>query len=254
MDLFSDLVSKGNQVVYTTHLPTMLSLDGNGIHRIRAVDKTSEGVSKIFKNAYDNKISKENIYDTLTPITKAIGMNLSDTFLFSKEKLNVVVEGMSDYIYLSEIQKLFTEYKESFVFIPSTGAQSVFYIHSILYGWGCPVLSLLDYDSEGVIIGEKKYKREYDYALNLDYIYVFNATESDIENESYKDNPYNIENLVGTDVIQNFRSLYKHYESMGKTLIAKLFTNDLEQIPDNTKKSFEELFKRIDSIRKNKQK
>ena len=45
--LFQHLAGKGNQVVYTTHSPYMLDLETDGVHRIRAVVKNSEGFTYI---------------------------------------------------------------------------------------------------------------------------------------------------------------------------------------------------------------
>ena len=37
--------------------------------------------------------------DALAPIISALGMNLQDTFGPTKDKINIVSEGMSDYIF-----------------------------------------------------------------------------------------------------------------------------------------------------------
>lgn len=103
LSLFQHLSEKGNQVVYTTHSPYMLDLQTDGVHRIRAVVKNSEGYTYIYKTAYDARISPDSQQDTLAPIINAIGMNLNDTFGPAKDKLNIVTEGMSDYIYLCMI-------------------------------------------------------------------------------------------------------------------------------------------------------
>ena len=106
LKLFQDLSEKGNQVVYTTHSPYMLDLEENGVHRIRAVVKNKEGYSYVYKSVYDARIAPDSQKDTLAPIIKAIGMNLNDTFGPAKDKLNIVTEGMSDYIFLNTMAKL----------------------------------------------------------------------------------------------------------------------------------------------------
>ena len=105
LDLFQHLAGKGNQVVYTTHSPYMLDLEAEGVHRIRAVVKNKEGYSYVYKTAYDARIAPDSQKDTLAPIISAIGMNLNDTFGPAKDKLNIVTEGTSDYIFLNTMAK-----------------------------------------------------------------------------------------------------------------------------------------------------
>ncbi|MCI7211481.1 MAG: ATP-binding protein [Ruminococcus bromii] len=105
LTLFNDLAEKHNQVVYTTHSPYMLNLE-TGIGHIRAVDKDDDGYTYIYNTAYDSRIALDNQKDTFTPIINALGMNLHDTFGPAKDKMNIVIEGMSDYFYLSTMAKI----------------------------------------------------------------------------------------------------------------------------------------------------
>lgn len=147
LSLFQHLSEKGNQVVYTTHSPYMLDLLDDGVHRIRAVVKNAEGFTYIYKTAYDARISPDSQQDTLAPIINAIGMNLSDTFGPAKDKLNIVTEGMSDYIYLCTMAKVLKINTEQYAILPSFGASNCINICSILHGWGCCYIALFDYDS-----------------------------------------------------------------------------------------------------------
>ena len=54
----------------------MLDLETDGVHRIRAVVKNSEGFTYIYKTAYHSRIAPDSQQDTLAPIISAIGMNL----------------------------------------------------------------------------------------------------------------------------------------------------------------------------------
>lgn len=54
--LFGHLANQDNQVVYTTHSPYMLDTVNDGIHRIRAVTKDTQGYTHIYKTAYDSNI------------------------------------------------------------------------------------------------------------------------------------------------------------------------------------------------------
>lgn len=254
LNLFNDLTSKGNQVIYTTHLPTMLSLENNGIHRIRAVDKTEEGVSRIFKTAYDSRITTNNVLDTLTPITKALGMSINDLFGISNSKVNIIVEGVSDLIYLSEFNKLFYEYADKFQFIASCGAENVFNIYAILNGWGSLAIILLDYDAEGVKVGEGKLNKKYDLKFNKDYLYVLDITQEDLTNKTFANNPYVIEDLVGKEILNDFKENNNINEKIDKALLAKLYTNSINKNFNNlnciTKENFRRLFQRMIEMKK----
>lgn len=84
----------------------MLDIQTDGVHRIRAVVKNTDGLTYIYKTAYNSKISLDSQQDTLAPIISAIRMNLDDTFILAKDKLNIITEGMSDYIYLCIMAKI----------------------------------------------------------------------------------------------------------------------------------------------------
>ena len=59
----------------------------------------------IYKTAYDARIAPNSQKDTLAPIINAIGMSLNDTFGPAKDKINIVTEGISDYIYICMMSK-----------------------------------------------------------------------------------------------------------------------------------------------------
>lgn len=154
LTLFEHLSQNDYQVVYTTHSPYMLDIE-KGIQRIRAVVKDNLGYTNIYKTAYDSRINPDSQKDTLAPIIAALGMNLNDTFGPTKDKINIVVEGMSDYIYINTMIKVLEKNMNDFNIIASTGASNIMNICSILNGWGCKFLAVFDYDDEGVRFGEK---------------------------------------------------------------------------------------------------
>lgn len=134
IQLFKHLSGKGNQVVYATHSPYMLDLEEEGIHRIRAVVKNPEGFTKIYKTAYDVRISPDSQQDTLAPIISAIGMNLYDTFGPAEAKINIVTEGISDYIYVCTMAKLIGIDTKKYAILPSVGVTNCVHICCILHG------------------------------------------------------------------------------------------------------------------------
>lgn len=245
---FKHLVGQGNQVVYTTHLPNMIDLGEDGIHKIRAVVKNSEGFSKIYKTAYDYRITPEYQQDTLAPIVNAMGMSLNTTFGPAYGKLNIVTEGMSDYIYLKMMAKELDVDLNRIVFIPSVGAENCINICNILKGWGCEFKALFDYDSEGVRAGEKM-RDKLDYKLSVQYCYLQDVSQSDIDGRTFMTKMCMIEDLVTADEINRFCSECNIDKNIGKTLIAKLMSDAVAkgsyQLGTECQNNFRELFSRI---------
>ena len=247
LNLFAHLVSKGNQVVYTTHSPYMLNIEREGLHRIRAITKSADGYTRIYKTAYDPRIAPNSQQDTLTPVVSALGMNLKDTFGPAKDKLNIITEGMSDYIYLTTMAKVLDIEADRFVIIPSVGATNSIKISSILHGWGCPYIVLFDYDTEGAEAGEHL-RKEMLFELGKQYLFVCDVVQEDIDNKTYKTTCM-IEDVVTRDEIDKFCKEANLSPSIDKTLKAKLMCNAIEEgsyiIGETAKENFKALFARI---------
>lgn len=247
LKLFQHLAEKGNQIVYTTHSPYMLDLKTDGIHRIRAVVKNEEGFSYIYKSAYDSRIAPSSQTDTLTPVISALGMSLYDTFGPAKDKINIITEGISDYIYLSTMAKLLGINTERYVFLPSVGARNCKNICSILHGWGCHYFVIFDYDEEGV--SEASYLRD-NMLLEYErhYCFVKDVSQADVDNKTYLTDGYVMEDVVTKREIRNFLST-KDFLDVGKPLLAKLMSNDIEKgtyiVSDECKLNFKALFDRL---------
>lgn len=249
LSLFQHLSEKGNQVVYTTHSPYMLDLQTDGVHRIRAVVKNAEGYTYIYKTAYDARISPDSQQDTLAPIINAIGMNLNDTFGPAKDKLNIVTEGMSDYIYLCTMAKVLGIDTERYAILPSVGASNCINICSILHGWGCRYIALFDYDTAGVKTGGEYLRKDMMFEYKAQYCYLADVSQEDVEKRTYKDSPYMIEDVVTREEINRYCAETNTSSTVGKTLMAKLMSNAIEsgsyQVGKECKSNFEELFNRI---------
>ena len=246
--LFKDLTDKGNQIVYSTHSPYMLNLEEDGIHRIRAVVKSQDGFTSIFKTAYDARIAPESQRDTLAPIVNALGMRLEYTIGPAKDKINIVTEGMSDYIFLCTMAKLLQIDTNKYSIIPCVGASNCISICCILQGWGCSYIALFDYDKEGVEKGGNHLRDK----LGLDYLkqycYVKDVSELEIKEKTYSKHPYMIEDLVLRSEIDRFYTEH-NYSELDKTLTAKLMCNDIEAgtfvLSEESKTNFMDLFNRI---------
>ena len=246
--LFKDLADKGNQIVYSTHSPYMLNLEEEGLHRIRAVVKSQDGFTSIYKTAYDARIAPESQRDTLAPIVNALGMRLEYTIGPAKDKLNIVTEGMSDYIFLCTMAKLLQIDTNKYSIIPCVGASNCISICCILQGWGCSYIALFDYDKEGVEKGGNHMRDKLGLSYKKQYCYVKDVSESEIKEKTYSKDPYMIEDLVLRSEIDRFYTENK-YSELNKTLTAKLMCNDIEAgtfvLSEESKTNFLDLFNRI---------
>ena len=249
--LFNHLANQGNQVVYTTHSPYMLDIEHDGVHRIRAVVKNTDGYTKIYKTAYDARIAPESQQDTLAPIINAIGMDLNDTFGPAKDKINIVTEGMSDYIYICMMAKVLNIEPNKYAIIPSVGASNCVNICSILHGWGCKYIAVFDYDKAGVETGGEYMRQNMFYELGKQYCFLADVTQSDIDSKTYKNDNSKclIENIVTHEEISRFCNVINTSTTLGKTLTAKLLSNAVQngifELGEKCINNFKNLFNRI---------
>ena len=69
---------------------------------------------------------------------------------------NIIVEGISDYYYLSAFKELLKfEFKKEVHFIPSVGADKFGFLVPLMIGWGLNYCAVLDNDSKGRRIKKK---------------------------------------------------------------------------------------------------
>lgn len=227
----------------------MLDLIQEGVHRIRAVVKNSEGFTYVYKTAYDSRIEPESQQDTLAPIISAIGMNLNDTFGPAKDKFNIVTEGMSDYIYLCTMAKVLDVDTDKYAIIPAVGATNCINICSILHGWGCKYVALFDYDNEGVQSGGEYLKNKMMFEFNHQYCYIADVSQDAVDQKTYKTSPCVIEDVVTNEEIEKFCLEHSTSQTIGKTLKAKLIADAVDagsyELGEECRTNFRLLFKRI---------
>ncbi len=241
-----------SQVIYTTHSPYMLDVDENGVERIRAVVKDECEISKIYKTAYDSRISPICQEDTLTPVITALGMSLSDTFGPANNKFNIVTEGVSDTIFLRAMANQLDINISEYALIPVVGAPNCVNVSLILHGWGCKNIVIFDYDKAGVESGGNVLSDKYGYEHGKHYLYVKDCTQEDISQKGYKTDVAVIEDLVPD--LQDCLDKFNHQEIDGKPLRAKCYVNALDggsySCSQETLDNFRRLFDRIETCAK----
>lgn len=249
LKLFNHLSDQGNQIVYTTHSPYMLDTENEGIHRIRAVVKDIEGYTRIYKTAYDARIAPESQHDTLTPIISALGMSLQDTFGPAKDKINIVTEGMSDYIYICTMAKLLQLDMNRYAIIPSVGASNCVNICTILHGWGCTYIAVFDYDQAGVESGGEYMRNKLFLEMNKHYCYMKDISQEELQSKTYKTTKFMVEDVVTQSEINRFCEESNTSKTLNKSLIAKAMSNAIDNhsfIPsEESLENFKALFDRI---------
>ena len=129
-------------------------IDINNLENIRLVIKDEYS---IIANGINNpkKSGKASYKETITPISEAIGLSINYNFGPCLDKMNLVVEGITDYYYISSFMdylKIDDENRPNI--IPCVGATNESNIVSILIGWGYDYICLFDNDKEGVKVYE----------------------------------------------------------------------------------------------------
>jgi hypothetical protein len=146
---FENLATK-SQLLYTTHSPFLVNPDH--LDFVRAVYVDGDGataVSSDLRAGTNPKHSTNSIY----PVHAALGLSVSETLLQGCQP--IVVEGVSDQVYLSAMKTLLIRKKKiapkrELVFIPSGGAKGAATVSSILAGKDQELpFVLLDSDSIG---------------------------------------------------------------------------------------------------------
>ena len=238
--LFYDLCKNDNQVVYSTHSPYMI--DSNNIINIRAIEKDERGHTNIYNTAYDNKFNSVSKRETLSPLIQAIGADLRFNIGPQAEKLNIVTEGITDYMYYTAMLYYFNIPEEKMPYIiPAVGAGNVNVIVSVVIGWGCDFKVILDYDKAGFVECEKLVDN-LNLEINKDIFFVnCKATYDNKDKEVYKYSQF-VESLISDEDKSKFSISYLD----NKTMAAKEFYDKVKcksvHLSDETVNNFKKLF------------
>ncbi len=128
-----------DQIILTSHSPYLI--DTEKLNRVRLVEKDKKKGTEI-----ENKLHADAESDARTPIITAIGLDLAKN-LTSLSDRSVLVEGISDYYYLTRLAEL--KGIRDLTFIPAVGVHKVATLASLHIGYGMSFVAILDNDSEG---------------------------------------------------------------------------------------------------------
>ena len=240
--------SAESQIIYTTHSSYMID---KNFGCLRSITKTeNDGFSFIQNSLYSSAYSQQNALDTLSPIAAALGMDIRLTPGLSSQKLNVIVEGITDQIYLQAMIKKLNFDDRKFHIIPSTGAKNVKHLCSILLGWGFRFIALFDYDNEG-----KKCCKELEKELRLSYLLGFmmlkniSAAEYNALQKIDNDSSIVIESLLSEEDRINY-GIQAHVKDVQKKINAVRFADAISkngQLTKETEENFLNVLQAIES-------
>lgn len=147
LNFFEDL-SQDYQIIYTTHSPFMI--DSNHLERVNTVFETKDG--SILSDSLQEKDP-----NTLFPLQAALGYSIAQNLFINKN--NLLVEGISDLIYLTHMSSLLetngkTSLSENINIVPVGGLDKVSAFISLMRGSKLNLACLLD-----TFIGQKSKSR-----------------------------------------------------------------------------------------------
>ena len=237
VNLFCELIKRENQIIYTTHSPFML--DTNALQNVRAVIKDEDGFTHIHNKITTIPNSSNSKYDTITPLINAIGLKLSYNIGPSFDKRNIIVEGITDYFYFQSYFKCKNEDEKPNI-IPSTGADNIPAIASILFGWNCDFNIVLDQDDKG--------RSVYDSINDSKQLFAENIIFVDGNTIKISDKIFMIEDLLSendkikfgiTQTDYNDNKYNYSYDTYNKIL------SEQEAYDSETMQKFEQLLKKL---------
>ncbi len=256
-DLASDY-----QVIYTTHSPFMIK--PAKLHRIRTVVETEEGTQ--ISDSIQDKDPK-----TLFPLQAALGYDIAQN-LFISEK-NLLVEGVSDLIYLQILSNLLEVNERTFLnknitIVPVGGMDKVATFISLLKGSDLNIVCLLDSPNDpkskakidsviqGKIIKSKNiiYFDEFtnfsksdieDLFDKEEYLSLFNESFSEYANISIDDLNNGIERVLLQISKVIGRDRFNHYRPAN--LLAQKGVN-YDYFSKTTLDNFEKVFQRVNQL------
>ncbi|MFD2599359.1 AAA family ATPase [Sphingobacterium corticis] len=135
---FLEDLSENYQIIYTTHSP--FSIPTDKLERVRTVLETEKG-SRISDSI------QEKDPNTLFPLQAALGYDIAQNLFIGKK--NLLIEGVSDLVFLTSISSLFEQNGKEYIdqeitLVPTGGLEKVSTFISLLRGSKLEIACLLD--------------------------------------------------------------------------------------------------------------
>lgn len=141
-EVIEELAQKGAQIIYATHYANLIGTEGKEFARIRLVSNSKKKGTLVQNPA--QYASAAGSKDALSPLITAMGIHSVGSIL-DQQKLNVVVEGITDHYYFSAFKKLLKK-DDRLAFLPACGVSNVPNLVSVLIGWACKYKAVFDDD------------------------------------------------------------------------------------------------------------
>lgn len=153
---FFETLSKKNQILYSTHSPFLI--DGQHIERVRPVTEDDDGHSNISIGEWPKD------RETIFPLQAAAGYSMLQGLF--QHKNNVLVEGMSDYYYLTALSYQCAlagkgTLPDDVYITPCGGTKNVGHIASLFLGQKVRPVVILDADDAGRVRKDALMKQLY---------------------------------------------------------------------------------------------
>ncbi|EKD85934.1 MAG: hypothetical protein ACD_37C00574G0005 [uncultured bacterium] len=241
--VLEELASNGMQIIYTTHNACLIGVEGDEILRIRLVYQNDNKETIVQNIAQFSSNSTANNMDALSPIITAMGIS-SVGGLIDRDKICVVLEGITDHYYFSAMRQVLG-IDDKYFFIPACGVQNLKPLVSIVISWSGNFKAVFDGGREG--------KSAYDAIKK----YLYKNNEDLLEKHIHKmDNFEGIEDLFTKDDFDKFivgdaradSSISNSVlaKSKKKELLARLFLEKVKtedvSFSDETKTNFKTIF------------
>ena len=218
-------------IVFSTHSSYLI--EANSLDSIRLVEKDSENGSRIFNKLHDCPNADK---ETLTPILRAIGLEIGDSITDVGQN-SVVVEGITDVYYLQAFRKLYPDANniKEVKFINGGGASNMWQVGAILQGWGADVMYLFDND-QGGRTGRKMLERQ--HVPNERIEYISGEKNTSIEN-LFSKGDFNKHVLEGKEYDKNKKVL------MANNFLQKVNGEKVSKLDSRSEKNIRQLLEKF---------
>ncbi len=246
LELFDELKSKGHQVIYSTHSPSLINT--SSLNNIGLVLNTkNEGT--IVEGLTTSKINTKYKQDALQPIAEAMGLEpLKDFSILSKN--NVLLEGISDFWYFQSMAKLLNR-NIDYKFVPGIGiaGQNIFHLISFCIGYGLNWVLIMDNGNNPKNAREELKKNIFDDNENNTNEKIYLIPYSEVEDMFLSRDLHLIDNKVKIDDKRKSSSIVgKRKVVFSKIFSQKVDNNEIkkENLSEEVVKRFEDVFDWID--------